>query len=103
MAHGHESVVGDGMCASLIVLSRRSIFEMCRTVRVIPRYARFSYESALKRYESARAQAFEQHVMDVKESSMVTRALPAPQSPPHVPGRHLRHRIVGRAATRSQQ
>ena len=82
MAHGHEPVVGDGMYASLIVLSRRSIFEMCRTVRVIPRYARFSYESALKSYESARAQAFEQHVMDVKETSVVRRALSTPPPPP---------------------
>ena len=82
MAHGHEPVVGDGMYASLIVLSRRSIFEMCRTVRVIPRYARFSYESALKSYESARAQAFEQHVMDAKETSVVRRALSTPPPPP---------------------
>ena len=82
VAHGHESVVGDGMYASLIVLGRHSIFETCRTVRVIPRYARFSYESALKSYESARAQAFEQYVVDVKETSVVRRAISTPPPPP---------------------
>ena len=70
------------MYASLTVLSRRSNFESCRTVRAIPGCARFSYESALKSYESARAQAFEQHVVDVKETLVVRRALSTPPPPP---------------------
>ena len=51
-------------------------------MRAVLRNDRFAYDPDPKSYDLARAQAFEQRVMDVKESSMVARALPVPQSPP---------------------
>ena len=90
------------MIASRGVLGRRPSFERWKSVRAVLSYCDFAYDHAPKVMTTLRTFARE-HVMDLKEASVVARARTLrPSHLPHVSGRHMSYQVVGRAA-RSHQ